>query len=430
MLALGLTAAEMRELVRALGTSHSIRTRVHVLDLEHNHVADVTSLLLDGQVDGKAEENKGWRQSRSSQISLWDPAFKLGFDTTSPHEGQLFADRMIQITYGVQLPDRRVPVTPPAVPGSWAHVPHTGLPYPLFEGTDETDYPPASDDWVDIPVFTGPVVGARRDGPTLTVEALGKEHLAARSSYITRTFKKGARRVDVIRELLQISGEVPARMVLPSTNHRLPADLVLDHEDNLWDKAIHLAFTTGYHLYYDARGTARMEVPSNGVVFTFRDGTAATPNAPALVMSQPKPSFDNDNIINVVRVEGAPKEPGKPSNIAVTWAPPAHPLSPHQLGRNGTPRILLQVIEDQEIRTVAEATALSEDTLQSNLRKYVHVAVDALPVPFLEPWDMCAIQTKDVIVPTFRLAEYSLPLSAAGVMSVGARRSVQQRRRA
>lgn len=384
MISLGLNASQLAEYISTLFRNHDIRVQVLVTNLEHQVTGDISSALLDGQVDGKAEELGGWRQSTASRLRLWDPKRELRFDTTRPLDGQLFFNRMIQLIYSVRT----------------------------------------SFGWVEAPVFTGPIVAAYREGPFISVECLGKEHLARSSSYTARTFKKNRRKVEVIRELLELTGETSEYMNFPVTNHRLPNDMVLVGEDNIWEKAIYLAQSMGMFLYYDTRGIAQLKKPLANVVFTFRDQVNALPSVGPNVLSEPQPRFETDNIRNVVRVIGGPKVQGKPTPTATIWAPSGHPLSPWSLGRGEEPRILMDIIEDRDIRTAEEATKVATKALEQHLRKFVHVSFDALPVPFLEPWDICAVQTEGIIIPFFRLTEYSFPLRFSGQMSIGSRRTL------
>lgn len=385
MISLGLTSAESRALVRSLAEVHDLAVTVHVLDTEHNHKADVSGRLLGGQVDWKAE---GRFISSSARVELFDPTFKLGFDTDLPQEGQLFADRMVRVIYSIRA----------------------------FGSTLE---------WVHVPIFTGPIAHARRDGPYITVDCVGKEAFAQRVSWEVRSYRAGSNRVAMMRDVMvNGTGESPSRIDFPSWGGRIGSQLVFLRETPLWDTLVKSAAGQDAVLYYDSRGVCRLRRLSNNVMFTFRDGPSALPTAGPTVMTAPKVEFDTDNFRNVVHVKGeAETKGGKPPEARVA-VPRSHPLSAWNLGRRGVPRIMAELIEDRDIRTNAEAEARAQGVINRMLREQLTAKFDALPIPFLEPLDLVALQTVGVNVPTFRIREMTIPLSHNGVMSIGTRKRV------
>lgn len=380
---LRLSARERRLFLHSLTWDHSIRVRVELLDMADRLVSDVTDLLVSGQVDGAQD---GRYRSTAAKAGLWDPRHRLQFDTASPMHGQVFADRMLSVTYGVRV---------------WEH------------------------GWVDIPVFRGPVVAARRDGPVLEVECVGKEALASKPVWEVVTYKKGSRITDAIRDLMLRSGEAEDNIDVPSWPQRFPVDQDLGRKENIWARATRFAQIAGGVLAYQGDGTVRLQRPSDNVIFTFRDGPSALEDHGPTVMTEPRAQFDTADLVNVVHVQGAPGANG-PGPAAVAALPRDHPLNSHRIGRRGSQRILPEYIENRDIRSTADAQALADRTLQARSREYVHVTFDSLPVPFLEAGDMCAVQTARTVIPTFRLSEYSLPLGHDGLMSVGTRRRVHE----
>ena len=385
MLDLGLSASARRHYLHSLTWDHSVRVRVELMDMEDNLVDDVTDLLVSGQVDGAQD---GRYRSTAAKVGLWDPSHRLGFDTRSPVHGQVFADRMLSITYGVRV---------------WR----------LGE-------------WVDVPVFRGPVTAARREGPVLAVECVGKESLVDKPVWSVVTYPKGSKITDAIRDLMRRSGEAEGNIAVPDWPNRFPADQILGRRENTWARATRFAQVMGAFLFYTGDGVARVERPSDNVVFTFRDGPSALADHGPTVLSDPRAQFATDGLVNVVRVVGQPKAAGEAAPSAVAALPTDHPLNSHRLGRRGSQRILPEWLEDRDIRSTADAQALADRTLAARSREYVHVTFDSLPVPFLTAGDMCAVQTARTVVPSFRLSEYSLPLGHDGAMSVGTRRRVHE----
>ena len=385
MLDLGLSASARRHFLHSLTWDHSVRVRVEVLDMSDNLVSDVTHLLMSGQVDGAQD---GRYRSSAAKVGLWDPEHKLQFDTAAPMHGQLFADRMLSVTYGVRV---------------W----RLGA-------------------WVDIPVFRGPVTAARREGPVLAVECVGKEALASKPVWSVVTYPKGMKITDAIRDLMVRAGEDADNIAVPDWPARFPADQILGRRENIWARATRFAQVGGGFLFYTGDGVARVEAVSDNVVFTFRDGPSALEDHGPTVLTEPRAQFDTGEMVNVVHVTGQPKTTGDPAPTAVAALPRDHPLNSHRLGRRGSQRILPEYVEDRDIRSTADAQALADRRLQAASREYVHVTFDSLPVPFLTAGDMCAVQTARTIVPTFRLSEYSLPLGHDGAMSIGTRRRVHE----
>lgn len=394
MIPLGLSASRMGSLVRALSSAHTISVTAHLLDLQHTLVDDVTHMLMDGQVDGAQEQANPLRITRAAQVELLDPRHRVGFDTSNPVSGQVFVDRMLRVVYSV---------------------------HDIVAG-----------EWVDIPVFTGPVVHGRRTGPMMRVEAVSKDWLVDRPAWKVITYPKGTRKVDMIRDLLvKHTGESTRYLDIPEWGARLPSQQVLGRETSVWDRITKLAKSMDAQAFYDGRGVFRLRRVSNNVVFTFRDGSASTDTEPAFVLSEPQAQFEGGGteIVNTVWVLGA--DLGKGKRVEATAYPPKdHPLSPWRMGRNGVPLHRVEKVEDEAIRSDAEAQTLADNIMASRLRSYVSVTLNSLAVPFLEISDMCGLHTRGTVVPTFRLPQFSLPLSHAGVMSVGTRRKVSLNRAA
>jgi hypothetical protein len=121
---------------------------------------------------------------------------------------------------------------------------------------------------------------------------------------------------------------------------------------------------------------------------------------------------------NLIWVKGGIPKGSKTAVSVYVAADKTHPLSPQRLGRNGVPRYLLEVIEDDTIRSKVEAEEKAGETLNDRLLQTVEVSFDAMPIPHLEPGDMVRIQT-DEYSTSFRLREFSIPLVAGDSMSIG-----------
>jgi hypothetical protein len=148
------------------------------------------------------------------------------------------------------------------------------------------------------------------------------------------------------------------------------------------------------------------------------------------MVSLPQVTYaQNDEFCNVVEVIGGkPKGKGKKVkkvHVKVV-APRSHPMSPWNLGRNGTPRYVPQTIEDDSIKSKKDARALAKRTLDRALDQSVSVTFDSLPIPYLEEFDLLKFQTR-TSAGKFRLKQMSIPLTVDGTSSIGYLRNVTPR---
>lgn len=382
---LGLTNAERGVFHKALRSTHSRSIIVRVLNLDGDVKADISSRLLDGEVvvDNSAEV------TRSLTLSLLDPNHTLNFDTDSPDDGALFADRMIQVVYSVRVDDLG--------------------------------------DRVNVPVFTGPVTKLDRKGDVVDVEAQGKEALAMGAMWRPLTLKKGMRKVTAIRTILEDrAGESRFDFLdLPNDhNPGLPKSRSYDRWTTPWQAAQRLARSLDLQLFYDGRGVATLRHLPRKPIYTFNTGTGGE------ILSDVAISNTMDDVVNTVVVVGGKPKGAKENVGAVAVADKAHPLSPWRLGRNGVARHLVYRVQDTSIRTHARAKAKADRILHDRLLSTVDVTLDVLPIPHLEPGDMVRVAADDIDV-HFRLKQFTIPLGASGdpVMSVGYHKKTTANRR-
>lgn len=380
MIPLGLTATQQGWLNTTLAGSHSIHITVQLLTLEGARVTDLSTRFLGGQVNVDYAADV----TRNCTMQLFDPERAMTFETDSANEGALYLNRMIRVIYSVKVPQMN--------------------------------------DWVDIPIFTGPIVSMDRDNDIINIECQGKEVLARGAAVRTFTRKKGSNRVNVIRDILRdLTGE--NKFDFPELSYKLAADYSLGRESIPWDAAKRLASGMSRQLFYDGRGVCRLRTFPGSPVWTFKDGDNGT------VVSTPKISYDSSEVKNAVQVKGGIPKGAKTAVSVTLVAPSSHPLSPFKLGRNGVGRYLLEVIEDESIRSKAEAEEKAGTVLNDRLLQEVDVDFNAMPIPHLEPGDLCRLSTEHYAT-SFRLREFSIPLVAGEVMSVGSIRNVNVRRNA
>lgn len=361
MLPLGLSAQEQRWFHQALVSSQEPRTRLSLMDLEHRHLADLTGLLDDGQVN---IISVGEKATRSCSLDLFDPHRNSTLDGASAGTAGAFLDRMVRVTR------------------SW--------------------WVPQMDQFVDVPMFTGPVVKAERSGFSLSVEAFGKEILAGESSRRQpRVWAQGLTRVGVSRSILQdLSGET--KFDLPSVgprSARLPENLSLTRDSDPWAAVQKLSRSMSWQGFYDGRGVFRQRALYTKPVWEFLDGDGGS----VLTPPETSPDINDGDVYNSFRVIGH-------KDIDITRdLPPWHSRSPQFLGRNGEPRYLTLEEKNDEIRTEAEAVKIAEEMRDEHMRDTGKITWDGFIVPHLEPRDMLQLDAGGITM-TARLREASFSL--------------------
>jgi len=382
----GRNSAEHLAFERQLLTSHRMRVRVKLQDLDGEELADLTAQLLDGQVniDASAEV------TRSAELTLDDPEHALHLDSDAPAEGGLFLDRMVQVFYGV-----------------------------LVEELGR---------WVEVSIFRGPVVGMERDGDSISLSCLGKEHLAKGATWRPLTLRKGMDTVAAIKTILrERAGEED--FSFPARGGKLDDQLSLGRLTQPWSTAQELARSINRQLFYDGAGVCQLRRAPKSNAWTFRDGDGGS------VLTPPEVSYDLSSVRNLVWVRGK-KAKGKPQVSATATPSGSHPLSAQRLGRKITqggkevrvPRYLVEVVENDKVRSKKDARRIASSRLQSLLREGVEVSFDSLPIPHLDPFDPVRLATSEVSL-SFTLLQASIPLVHSGVMSVGTNKRVTPNRK-
>lgn len=381
MINLGLRPANDRKLYRLLTSAHRIAIVLTIMDLDFNELNTVSSMFLDGQVSVDGTQPI----TRSLDLTLQDPRGRLHFDSNSPEDGALFADRMIRVEYAVISPDRQ--------------------------------------DRFEIPVFTGPITGLERSGVEISVEAQGREVLGMAPVWTKRTWKEKTKKTTVIKQILtQIMGEKAGRVDVPDLAAKLTKDVHLTHDgEPPWVVAVKLASTLGYQLFYDGRGHVRMRRFSRHTTFRFK--------ANEMVKTRPTVGYSIENLVNCVDVLGAdPKGKKKRIHVRIS-ADRKHPLSPRKLGTDQAPRRIPAFYEDDSLKTEKEAKSFARRMLRDGLEQSVEVAFDSLPYPLGEPGDMVAVRTSE-FSERFRMQKFTLPLSCGGSSSIGYLKNVKPNRKA
>lgn len=377
MISLGLSSADLALYQRSLIEGYNLKVTVQILDLNHRYIADVSSLLIDGQVNHSFTE----AVSYSATLTLLDPDNLVGFDTFSPSDNALYADRMIKIVYSVY-----------------------------------SDLLPR---WVDCPIFTGGVTKVTRDDAILSVECQGKEALwsAPAVAWAAKTYPKGMLLTAAIRDVMaRYTGET--RFDFPNWADKLARNYSVTQETVPWDFALSLQGSRWVRqLFYDGRGVLRMRVPPSVPAFTFTESHITT---------VPKLDYDHAAVKNLAYVKGATPD-GKPQIRSWRYLSGTSASGNVTLGRNGVHRFLAEVVEDDLVTTQAQADDRAQSVLDSISVTSVGFDFDSFPIPHLEPGDVFALSTRDASI-NLRAMENSIPLKAGVAQTNGTLRRLSANR--
>lgn len=367
MLPLGLSASEQRAFHRALRSHHEMKTTVQVMNLNRERLADVSLRLVDGivNVTNDAETTRG------ASLNLWDPKGAIALDSGNPSDGALYYNNAIRVVNSYH----------------WA-----GMPGSL-------------DGWVDVPVFDGPVTSVNRDAQTLAVECQGWESRARQPAWDPHVYGPLHFIVDTIRRLMQLAGET--RFDMPSWRD-LPrvstSSLSLSRTGQPWAHAQRLAAAIDRQLFYDGRGVLRLRRLPRRPCWTFTDG-----DPHGTITQDVRTSYDLSNLRNVVWVKGR-KPKGEDRAEDYRALPGANPLSPWALARNGKPLWLLEVVENEHLKTDRECEDRAVDLVNEFALQSATTEFDAMPVPHFDPGDLVAVDSGK-LQRDFRLRAFTIPLA-------------------
>ena len=386
MIPLGLSSADLAAFHATLAANHEIRVTLQLMTLEHVAIGDLSAMLVDGQVNIDSTVSDGC--DRSASLTLLDPGHDSGLTSANPDELIALPKLMLRIKYGVRA----------ATSGAA---------------------------WVDVPIFTGPVLTATPAWPQVEVELQGKEVLVRHCQHGTRTWAAGTLKRQVVSDLLTMSGESATYMQLDTSTATLSAPVTLGQEDDPWALANTLASQMAMSLWYDGRGVALMTKRSTSPVYTFKTGTGGN------LLEVPSTVTDalGEGLVNRIRVTGQPAANSTSSTdpVGVAIAPATHPLSPARLGRRGVGQVWTREVDDDKATTATLAASKAQSLLDAEIwRDGIDVELSTLPAPHLEQFDVCRLQTETFGL-NFTLRKMSIPLNCAQPASVGALRSVSRR---
>ena len=366
MIALGLSGADLALFNQSLTTHHNVKITLQILTLNHSYVDDVSDQLLDGQVSIDADAEV----TRSLTLQLNDPERSLKLDSTAPTDGALFYDRMIRVVYSVK-----------------------------------SELLPR---WVDVPVFCGPITAMSRTADVVNLECQGKESLVLPPTvaYYSHTFAKGWSRATLVKHIMSTYGG-ETKFSIPAYGDKTPGTTVVNGELPIWPtvKAVNGSFGVR-HLFYDGRGVLVMRSTPKGSQYTFKTGVGGN------ITTLPQISYDLSNVRNIVKVKGAIPKGKKTPITATVGLAKTHPLNHYALGRASKPRVMMEIVEDDNIKTQSQANTLARNLVNSRALQAVDITFDAFVAPHLEPYDIYTLKTPDISM-TARYTKGTIPLKSA-----------------
>lgn len=365
------------------GMERFVAARAIVLDRNEKPIGSAIPIIA-----GSVSVDAGADVTRSAELHAIDPNRVLGFDAGSPGNGSLYADRYVEISYGVADSSRVL---------AWT------------------------------PIFRGPVVRFDRSHPEVTISAQGKEMLGLAPNL--PLFKgeainipKGTRVDTALRRIAAGLGEAPGRITIPQIPARIKERVSLGRTSEPWRILRKLAADHGgFQAFYDGRGTLRVRKTPPRPVWTFDSE----------ILTFPTVTYDlGGDFRNIVRVVGKPKSGKNAKPPSYTAEPPTNdPLSPYSLRRNGVPRSIAEYLEVEETEA-PKVRHIAEVELARRMRQSVAITFDALTVPGLEENDPL-----EVVIPgessslAFVARTFSIALGT-DQMTIGQTRTVHVRKAA
>jgi hypothetical protein len=276
---LGLNHDDLRTYQRTLVYTHHRRIHIHILDSNFNQLRSLTPHIVDGQVTVDVSADT----TRMLTLSFLDPNKALAFEPDSPGPA-LWRNRIIRVIYEVRVPDLN--------------------------------------QWIECPVFTGPVWDFNRQGALVNITAHGMEQFALGEAWIPRTYKAKTLRTDALKAIMGHVGE--DCHAVPNLDYKLPHDFHVHRMQHPWHRAQHLAHSMNRYLFYDGHGTLHLRHHNDRPVFTFDDE----------LLTPPQFSRTRDKLINTVEVLGK-KPKGKKHRVRAVATAPGW-MSPASLGAGTT----------------------------------------------------------------------------------------------
>ena len=371
--------------------THRRVVELRVTTLDGVHRATLTPHVMSGQITLDAAATPMWVLT----MTFVDRGRTVVFEPDSPGEGPIHRQFMVQVN------DSR-------------YVPTLG--------------------WVDCYVFTGPIWDFERKGPEVTITAHSIDRLASGTIRRSQQWQRKVKKTTIIRELLTAAGctdmrvpdlaattpvHVHVGVVHPHPKHhpkqvrhvRHKIGYELTREDTYWAKASALAHSMNRLLFPTGDGMVVLRPHPERAVYRFDHALLAD-------VDLKRPGEEGPNTWLVIGAK--PKGAKKRVSSGLVGFPNSHPLSAASLAWHGKPDQILETTQNPHAKTKAECKAIAIRKRDRAARTLAEISFDALPIPWLRPWDLVTAQATWG-VPSVYIRQLTYPLSPdTSPMTVGA----------
>ena len=351
---MGLSTPDLAAYLRGIRATHARRIVVTVMDLDGNHLGELSDMAVSGDMTGDVTQTP----VRTATLTFADAARIMAFEPTRAGV-PVHRSRMVRVT------DRR--------------------------------YIPELAQWVDCAVITGPVWDFKRTGAQVDLTVHGKEQQALGS--VWRGFHRAAktRKTSIIKDLAAAYGET--RLAIPDLPGTTSEPISLGRQSTYWPTMQRLAHSMNRRLYYTGSGVLTLAPYPVRPSLLF-DGSWLT--------AEPEEARTADGVVNAIEVVGAKPKHHKKQVSAVAVLPAGHPNSPAFNAMNGQPLWLPKHIENAHLKTNAQCAAVARRERDDIAKVLTTVSLSVLPLPILDPGDLVAAVTREG-VQTLRVNQWSVP---------------------
>lgn len=358
---------------KIMRSSHTLMHRVFLIDLNHSLIGELSDRLTGGQIDVDSTADI----THALKIGIWDGDYKMRIDTGSLDDGAMYLDRMIQVRYRA--------------------------------------YSPLYDRMVDVPVFTGPITKAVRNGGVWDIECKGKEIFATAGLWKGMSYKKNTAKITIIRRVIdEVLGE--AFLDLRDTNMKakVPKEGSIAAGGNAWSTIVNLASSEGRQLFYNGHGRLVMRNRPSGVDFTYTSTN---------IEAAPSWGITDEGFADAVRVTGKKKRgKGKGNYQATAVLPRNNDLSAWSRSRDNRkgeeiPMYRPVEISNPNLNSDKECSDRAKKELAERANLSFEIAFNAYVDPRMEPGDKAKLNTSEVAGSVFSMRKYTIPLTP-GLMAI------------
>jgi hypothetical protein len=370
---LNLNRSQLPVYNRFIQGDHDFDVWVDVCNLEERPLYKIP--LLDGQVDLHDDDGP----DRTASLTFSDPERALSFGHKFAYDdrGVIWVNRLLKVRHRVWVPDLSQHVT--ATP------------------------------------FVGVPTSASRSGAELGLELADKSLLANHGVH-EKTYKKGARASDVLVDILRNTGERHYR--IPRSDKRLKRAYTVGMKDpSIWSWPVAQRIARKELNW-------RLEVKSDGWIVGEHLHAHRARYQVRDLFELPQGQTDFTEFGNYVKVTSKRTK----KKITETWEgtaqlPGRHDLSPSSLSRNGAPRFLPLVLEDDSLKSKKQV----DDRVVQELKSVSDIRYDQsysiVPPLHLDNHDHLVMPNDIGSIPW---DEGSIPLTTGGEATVGAHRWVSR----